>query len=150
MVVFTFVVYKHLPVHSTQMLFMFYHLFTVFIFLEEALFIFVPRGGFIVRVEVVDVFVVELLARAIHLQVHLLVDIFELQRGYKVVFLEIRLGKVVHGLRSLMFASLLLHLFHDHDDHAGEHQSYHQTDARADSHPVELVAGLPASVGTVG
>lgn len=80
------------------MLFFFYCLFTVFIFVQKGQFILVPRGGFIVQVVVVDVFVIGLFSGTLHLQINLFIVVLELQSGDEVLFLKVTLGEVVHGL----------------------------------------------------
>lgn len=59
------------------MLFFFYCLFTVFIFVQKRQFILVPRGGFIVQVVVVDVFVIRLFTWTFYLQIHLSIVVLE-------------------------------------------------------------------------
>lgn len=59
------------------MLFFFYCLFTVFIFVQKGQFILVPRGGFIVQVVVVDVFVIGLFPGTVHLQIDLFIVVLE-------------------------------------------------------------------------
>lgn len=60
------------------MLFFFYRLFTVFIFVQKGQFVLVPRGGFIVQVVVVDVFVIQLFPGTVYLQIHLFIGVLEL------------------------------------------------------------------------
>lgn len=60
------------------MLFFFYRLFTVFIFVQKGQFVLVPRGGFIVQVVVVDVFVIRLFPGTVYLQIHLFIGVLEL------------------------------------------------------------------------
>lgn len=78
--------------------FVFYYLFTVFIFVQKGQFVLVPRGGFIVQLVVVDVFVVRLFPGTVHLQFDLFICILELDGRDEVLFLKISLGEVVHGL----------------------------------------------------
>lgn len=67
----------HLPVHSGKTLFILYRLFTVFIFVQKGQFILVPRGGFIVQVVVVDVFLIRLFPGTVHLQINLFIVVLE-------------------------------------------------------------------------
>lgn len=61
------------------MLLFLYCLFTVFIFVQKGQFVLVPRGGFIVQMVVIDVFVIRLFSATVHLQIDLFVVVFELE-----------------------------------------------------------------------
>lgn len=124
-----------------------YYLFTVFIFVQKGQFVLVPHGGFIVQVIVVDKFMIQLFCGTVHLHVHLLVCVLELNSRDKVLFLKLRLGEIVHCLRVLLLALLLVSVTYDHRRHAEEHQDGHQANTQADGHQVQLLTGLQASVG---
>lgn len=132
------------------MRFVFYCLFTVFIFVQMGQFVLVPRGGFIVQVVVVDVFVIGLFRRTVHLQIHLLVCVLELQSGDEVLFLKVGLGQVVHGFRVPLLVPLLLDVARHRRRHAEEHQNGHQAHDQAHRSKVQLVTGFPAFVGAGG
>lgn len=108
------------------MLFVFYCLFTVFIFVQKGQFILVPLGGFEVQVEMVDVFVIRLFPGTVHLQINLFIGVFQLYSRDEVLLLKVNLGNVVHHLRVLLFASLLLDLTYYHHYHPEKHQNSHQ------------------------
>lgn len=129
------------------MQFVFYCLFTVFIFVQTGQFVLVPRGGFIVQVVVVDVFVIRLFRGTVHLQIHLFVRVLELQSGDEVLFLEVGLGEVVHGFGVPLLVPLLLDVTRHRRRHAEEHQNGHQAYTQADGCKVQLVTGLPAHGG---
>lgn len=128
----------------------FYCLFTVFIFVQTGQFALVPRGGFIVQVVVVDVFVIGLFCGTFHLQIHLFVSVLELQSRDEVLFLKLGPGEVVHGFGVPPLVPLLPDVTRHHRRHAEEHQGGHQAHAQAHGCKVQLVAGFPAYVGAGG
>lgn len=129
----------NLPIHSTQMFFFFYCLFTVFIFVQKGQFILVPSGGFIVQVVVVDLFVIRLFPGTLHLQINLFIGVLELKSRYKVLFLKVNLGEVVHGFWVLLLVSLLLDMMYYHYYHAEKNQNGHQAYSHADGCQTQLL-----------
>lgn len=127
--------------------FVFYCLFTVFVFIQTGQFIPVPRGGFIVQVVVVDVFVIRLFHGTVRLQIHLFICVLELQSGDEVLFLKVNLGEVVHGLGVTMLVPLPLDMARHCRCHAEEHHNDHQAHAQAHGCKVQRVPGFPAYVG---
>lgn len=132
------------------MLFIFYCLFTVFTFVQKGQFILVPRGGVIVQVVVVDVFVFRLFAGTVHLQIDLFIVVLELQSGDEVLLLKVPPGEVVHGLRVLSLAPLLPDMTYYDPNHADRHQNTYQAYAQNDGWKTQLVIGLLAFIGTGG
>lgn len=131
------------------MLFFLYCLFTVFIFVQKGQFILVPRGGFIVQVVVVDVFLIRLFPGTVHLQIDLFIVVLEFQSRDKVLSLEVTLGEVVHGLRVPLLVSLLPDVAYYHHHHAEKHQGSHQAYSQNDGCQAQLI-GAYVGAGSVG
>lgn len=85
---------------------------------------------------------------AVHLQVDLLVRVFQVDGRDEVLLLKVRLGEVVHCLRVLLLgAPLLLLVPQNHHYYAEEQKKRHQPHAKADGSQVQLFTVFYAGVG---